>query len=210
MLVNLVKLLEQRYQPEQLVELTNVRMGHPLFFLHPTKITYIRLGLPNFYCLSRSSDQHASSPFFQHCSISPFFQHCSRSLIGLLLQNWIRPSKQGLCTGLFTHFWYMLHLSSFTAVNGNCWGCCAQVSFTYFWYMLHLSSFTTLNGNCWGCCAQVNWHFSCICCTSFPSPQWTEIVEAAVFMFISLILVYDAPLFFHHIERKLMRLLCSS
>ena len=29
MLVNLVKLLEQRYQPQQLVELTTVRMGPP-------------------------------------------------------------------------------------------------------------------------------------------------------------------------------------
>ena len=69
--------------------------------------------------------------------------------------------------------------------------------------MTHLSSFTALNGNRWGCCAQVNLLISCICCTSLPSPQWTETVEAAVFRLICLFLIYDAPLFLHRSERKL-------
>ncbi len=158
----------------------------------------------------------------------------------------------------------MMHLFSFTAVNGYCWGCCAQVNllisgmwcssfpspqwtdmveavafrliclflvydtpfflhrseriwlrllhsgqFAFFWCMMHLFAFIPVNGNFWGCCAQVNWLIFGICWTFLPSPQWTDIVEASVLRVIYLFLVYVAPLFLHHSERILLRLLCS-
>ena len=84
-----------------------------------------------------------------------------------------------------------------------CWGW-----FTYFWYMLHFSSFTALNGYGWGFCFQVNLLISGKWCTSFPSPQWTDMVKTFAFRLICLCLVYVAPFFFYRSERKLLRLLC--
>ncbi len=100
-----------------------------------------------------------------------------------------------------------MHGTSFTPVSVRYCDCCAQVNLPIFRYMMHPSSFSAVNGNCWGCCAQVNLIISGKWCTSLPSPQWTEMVEAAVLRLICLFLVYYAPLFLHRSERKLLRLL---